>query len=232
MYWRLSVLEGAEGGKGAPRTEGRFVLHRHRDGEGPHLDLRLEQSGYCCGWRVDAEALEDTALATEKGPHPADWLERDGSAERLDAGTYAWEWRDGGAGVLRLRGRRGTTRLSVARAALLPAGVVGAVAEALACVGADAAQAARLVKDGQRARDRAVARFCGLGRVVDGAGFDEGLWRETLAGRPLEEVERHLAVYEARFDEKHPPVSVSRPEPLGEDGTAGGERTLAILGSG
>ena len=79
-------------------------------------------------------------------------------------------------------------------------------------------------------RQIAVERLCGLGRELDGAVFDEAVWRKTLRGLSLDEIHRQLHAYEVRFDRKYPPQSVSRPERLPEDkeeGRAGA--AMAIL---
>jgi len=196
------------------RVDGRFVLHRHRDEEGPHLDLRLEQDGHLMGWRIDANTLEDEAWGVEKGPHSTRWLEQDGDAVREDAGAYVWVERSRARKVLWLRGEKGLRFVRVEHQAGLPAHVVRAVASALHDAGANINDAGRLVMDGLTARGRAISRLCGLGRELDGAAFDEGVWRKTLAGLSLEEIHAQLRAYEVRFDAKYPPLPVSRPERL------------------
>lgn len=233
MYWRLSAV--TTGGEELPsHVDGRFVLHRHCDAEGAHLDLRLEAGDCCVGWRVEDTALGGAAWAREKAPHPLHWLEQDGDAVREDAGTYAWLERDAEGGRLVLRGRGGERVLRVTRGPALPAAAVHAVLEAVRDAKAAPEAVAGLLRDGVTARRRAVARFCGLGRELDGDAFDEGVWRTTLEGLSLEEVHRHLSAYELRFDRKYPPAPVSRPERLdGADGDGGHTRAMAILaGSG
>ncbi|HPO12065.1 MAG TPA: hypothetical protein PLI09_01365 [Candidatus Hydrogenedentes bacterium] len=90
--------------------------------------------------------------------------------------------------------------------------------------------AAQLIQDGVEARRRAIERFCGLGRVMDGANFDESVWRVTLDHLSLREIHHHLEAYEVRFDEKYPPQPVSQPEPLPEeDPQTWSERGMALL---
>lgn len=90
--------------------------------------------------------------------------------------------------------------------------------------------AARLIQDGVEARRRAIERFCGLGRVIDGPGFNETVWRATLAHLSLRDIHHHLEAYEVRFDAKYPPQPVSQPEPLPEEEPQGwSERGMAIL---
>jgi len=231
MFWKIVREEGADGRAEAPgRWDGRFVLHRHCDAEGAHLDLRLEQEGYLLGWRIDGVALEETLWATEKAPHPLCWLDQDGEAVREDAGAYAWLERDGAGGVLLLQGRSGEPiRCRVARHAGLPARVVRDVVDALAESGVRNTEAARAVRDGLTARRRAVERLCGLGRELDGAAFDEAVWRKALEGLSLEEIHGQLRAFEVRFDAKYPPQPVSRPERLPDDeADARGDEALAI----
>ena len=67
MYWIVG-LESAEERAVPDEAHGRFVLHRHHDEGGAHLDLRLEQDGYLMGWRIDGISLEGAPWATEKAP--------------------------------------------------------------------------------------------------------------------------------------------------------------------
>lgn len=231
MYWRLEWDKDA-----APETaaaEGRFVLHRHRDDEGPHLDLRLERDGYLLGWRIDGEEVDDGVWATDKPPHPTHWLDSDGAAVREDAGTYAWLERDAHGGRLFLQGRSGARVLRVRRETGLPAGCVRAIRDALAKYEAAPDGAALLIADGVHARRRAVERLCGLGRELDGAAFEPEAWRALLAEKSLEDIETHLRAFEMRFDGKYPPRPVSQPAALdsGEPGRDGHrtEEAFAIL---
>lgn len=231
MYWQVSVLTEEETRRDAPSAPaGRFVLHRHHDADGPHLDLRLEQDGYLMGWRIAATALEGAPFATVKAPHPVAWLDQDGDAMRVDAGTYCWRRQDDAEQEIELHGHSGVTCFRVCRVAGLRPDTVQAVRAAL---GENAEEdAARLIEDGLVARRRALARFCGLGRELDDSAFDEATWRQNLAGCSLEVMHAYLRAYEVRFDRKYPPLPVSTPEPLGDeadDGGARGEAALAIL---
>jgi hypothetical protein len=196
---------------------GRFVIHRHRDAEGPHLDLRLEYDGYLAGWRVDATDLTGEPWAAEKAPHPLRWLDQDGDATREDEGRYRrLDWNDDER-VVFLRGRNGDRILRARRVEGLPPRVVRAVRDALLDVDQPLECAAKLIRDGLTARARAVGRFCGLARELDGDAFDEALWRKTLERLSLDEIHVHLRQYEVRFDRQYPPAPVSQPERLRED---------------
>jgi len=228
MYWRLDFETIAEDAAATPPAGARrFVLHRHRDAAGPHLDLRLEQEQYLLGWRIDAREPGTRAWATEKAPHPLHWLEQDGDATREEAGVYDWEQRDAAGGTLLLWGRRRAWRVQVRAEAGLVPGVVRAVCERIAAHGLPQEQVAALIDDGIAARQRAIARFCGLGRELDGDAFDAAVWRGTLKALTLEDIHRHLRAYELRFDTKYPPQPVSRPEALSAE--AAGDRSGAVL---
>lgn len=233
MFWKLDAVDvEAENAlaEGKAPEAGRFVLHRHTDAAGPHLDLRLEQDGYLLGWRIDGLRLEDGPWATEKAPHPTRWLEQDGEAVREDAGVYAWITRDEEHCEVELRGQTGARRIRVKREAGLPARCVGAICDALRTHEAAPDQAARLIADGVTARKRAIERFCGLGRELDGRAFDEAVWRKTLGTLSLREIHSHLEALEVRFDRKYPPAPVSRPEPLPEEQPDGSwQRAVGIL---
>ena len=69
MLWNLTNEKRSEEDRVAPEhCDGRFVLHRHHDADGPHLDLRLEQDNFLLGWRIDASGLDEECWATEKRP--------------------------------------------------------------------------------------------------------------------------------------------------------------------
>jgi hypothetical protein len=213
MYWSVRSEVVNEAAAQGP-YDGRFVLHRHNDSLGPHLDLRLEQDGYLAGWRVDGLALEERAFATQKPPHPLHWLDQDGDAIREDAGHYRWERRDDGESVVVLHGRNGAMRVRFAPEAVLAPAVAHDVAAVLEERGLPQAHAARLVADGIAARTRAIERFCGLGRELDGEEFEDGLSRKMLRDLSLEEIHSQLRALERRFDAAHPPIPVSQPERL------------------
>lgn len=215
MLWRLTLdmVEGDEAG----HVDGRYVIHRHRDAQGVHLDLRLEQDACLTGWRIDGSRIEPEAWAVEKGSHPTRWLDQDGEMVRVDAGTYTWLTHEDGHKRLVLRGKRGEHIIDATLQEGLPARVRGQVCRMLDELKADAGEAPRLIEDGVKARRRLVQRLCGLGRELDGDGFDEGAWRKALANLSLDEVQRHLHAFELRFDRKYPPHPTSRPEQLPDD---------------
>lgn len=230
MYWTLA-FEREEPGVAVDGStvDGRFVLHRHRDSLGPHFDLRLEQGGALAGWRIDGDSLEGPLWASEKASHPLRWLDVDGDAIREDVGGYCWLSRGRDSVSLRLMGEGGSWLVTAERSAGLSPSAVRAVSEALAPDGFGDCDAAQLVSDGVVARQRAVERLCGLGRELDGAAFDEGVWRQVLRGLSLEDIHGQLRAFEVRFDVKYPPSPVSFPERLGGDESVDrAEAALAI----
>lgn len=210
MFWKIAQYEETQ----TPpdfTPAGRFVLHRHADAQGEHLDLRLEADGHLRGWRIDAAALAQGAWATEKAPHPLRWLDDDAAAHRMDAGEYAIDC-NGPSAILLLRGVGGSARVVMMPAPELPASAARSIAETLHALKAAPAEAARLIQDGVAARSRATERLCGLARELDGDAFEEKLCRRTLAGCTLDEIHAQLRAYEVRFDAKYPPLPVSKPE--------------------
>lgn len=235
MYWKVQCDPGEEAaGFGPDDADGRYVLHRHRDSGGAHLDLRLEQEGYLAGWRINATGLEGETWATEKAPHPVVWLERDGDAVREDAGWYRHEMHGEGQHVITLRGKAGARVVHVTRAPALPPAAVHSILESLREHGGVPQDAGRLVADGLIARRRAVERLCGLARELDGGAFDEGVCRKSLQSLSLDEIHTQLRAYELRFDRKYPPAAVSRPEPLPETtrDRRAGDAMAIVRGSG
>ncbi len=230
MLHRLRCERASAEGTKDGATGRRFVLHRHHDEGGAHLDLRLEQEGYLMGFRVDGLVLEGTVWATAKAPHPVAWLAQDGEAVREDEGTYYWDSGDPSEGVLVLEGQRERVSVWVDQAEDVTAGTVATLRAAAADLGISVGELAALAEDGKTARERAVGRFCGLGRELDGAGFDEALWRKTLAGERLAVVQQYLHGLEVRFDQKYPPTPVSRPVTLPvEEGAGDQTRAMGIL---
>lgn len=233
MFWKLCVEKIAEPfEKRSSKSDGRFVLHRHRGEGDTYLDLRVECGTCLRGWRIDGDALVDGCWAIEKGPHPVRWLEDDGDAVREDAGEYYWEHRGIDGGSLVLLGGRGPVRIQIVRQPDVTPGAVRAMYAALDAAQVDARDAASLIRDGATARERAVARLCGLGRELDGRAFEEEVWRKTVSGLTLDEIHTQLRAFEVRFDALYPPQPVSRPEALPEVGAESrSEAALSILRS-
>ncbi len=227
MYWTLTT-ETPDSTLRPTTPDGRYVIHRHRDAIGAHLDLRLEFGDCLTGWRIDATALDGKPWATEKAPHDLRWLNQPGDAICLEAGTYHWleSTEDERALVLHSNGESRVIRAR--RVDGLPPAAVRDIRHALDEAGAREHDAARLITDGATARTRAIERFCGLGRELDGPSFDDTLWRRTLAQLSLDEIHVHLRAYEIRFDNKYPPSPTSRPEPLTQT-TRDQNRAMTIL---
>ena len=230
MYWKLHLEPWVEPEIRA--VNGRFVLHRHNDGQGPHLDLRLEHNGCLLGWRIAGKALEDEPWATEKAPHPSAWLERDGDAIREDAGSYVWLERGDSVRTLYLRGQHEPRILRFERIDTPAPEALRSICDALAQTGADPGKAGALIRDGAQARQRAIERFCGLGRELDGDTFMEPVWCKALAGLSLTEIHEQLRAYETRFDAKYPPAPVSQPEALPEDESPGRAASAMAIARG
>lgn len=225
MFWNMTVTETERAEDFKP--QGRFVLHRHCDADGAHLDLRLESEGHAVGYRIGGVALADGAWATEKMPHPLHWLEQDGDAVREDAGLYRIVKETPEARELELHGASGVRVVRFAKETGLDAAAVRAIALALRGLELPAAQAAALLCDGALARREALDRLCSLGRELDGVLFDEARWRDQLAAQSLEDIAAQVRAFQARFNHKYPPAPVSKPEPL-EDATET-ERMLALV---
>lgn len=228
MYWKI-ICESVEKDWVEPsgKTAGRFVLHKHRDDDGEHLDLRLEHGDHLVGWRIASTSLDAESWATEKQPHPTRWLTDVCEAERLDWGEYSWETFEPGEKRLRLFGQDCSRLLRVEPLRALTSDEVRDVVEALEHWEARPSEAARLIGDGVTARKRAVERLCGLGRELDGDSFDVTLWRRAIAGLNLDEIHGHLRAFEHRFDLKYPPQPVTQPEPLPDEENE--ERASAAL---
>jgi len=215
MIYRLSrEALPAQLPEGAP--DGRFVLHKHSDRHGPHYDLRLETGPFLLGYRVADQPGDDPfadVWATAKAPHPKRWLDDPGPARLEDEGPYRWLQCHEGGGQLLLEGRKGPQLLQV-RAVALDQAAIRAFLDLAQRADLRQDQIPALLEDGRDARARAVARLCGLGRELDGTAFNEAVWRKALHDLSLREIHQQLEAFETRFDARHPPAPVSRPECL------------------
>ena len=221
-YWELHPVAGEYE---LETAEGKYVIHRHADGGGVHLDLRYEVGDKLSGFRIPVAELEEffgtgSKECEPKGLHPVAWLEVNTSdCTLVERGVYGWRQSDGDGRVLVLRGEKWSGTFAVRRddTPQMNLDAVRRVAEACGAERFDEAVAQRIVskmQDGESARHHAVERLCGVGREVDGERFDEELWRRSVAGLSLREIQAHVGAYEKRFDEKYPLQPVTKPEPL------------------
>jgi hypothetical protein len=229
--WTLADVSPADTAEdpAAAEPDGRFVLHRHTDAAGPHLDLRLEHGNALVGWRIDGPAFEAGACATPKLPHQAHWLDHDGDAIREDAGRYRMVHRDADRAELLLESNGAKRRVMLRREAGISPAAARDAARAIRDAGLPLHHAAGLVRDGIAARRRAIGRLCGLGRELDGDAFDERLARKSAESLSLEDIHRQLRAYEVRFDARYPPAPTSEPEALDRDDAETHTRALTIL---
>ncbi len=210
-----------------------FVVHRHRDEEGEHLDLRLEDGEVLVGWRLPRDTSERLSDGQEvvcelKRMHPRRWLEVDDEGCFVeDAGRYRWLERGADRGVGVFGGKRFVGRYRFVRRELSEEPASDRCEKSVSLIrkelgldlgrAEDAEKLLASVRDGETARKRAVERLCALGRQLDGDSFDERMWRCTLNHLLLREIQGHLRSFERRFDEKHPPVPVTKREKLESD---------------
>ena len=211
----------------------RFVLHRHSDREGEHLDLRLEDGDVLFGWRLPRDAPERLAEGDEvvcelKRMHPRKWLDvNDAVCFVEDAGTYRWLERSADRGVGVFFGERFAGRYSFTKRQLNEESASERYEKPVSLIkkelgldlgrAEDAEKVLASFRDGETARKRAVERLCALGRELDSDAFDEKIWRSTLSHLLLSEIHGHLRSFERRFDEKHPPLPVTKREKLESD---------------
>ena len=233
------VMEKVDAGRATERDDGgrsewrRYVLHAHRDEGGEHLDLRLEEGDVLVGWRLPPDVVEQLALGKQvpcelKRIHPIRWLEVDEAGCAVeDAGTYRWVTKSGARALIAFRGKQLAGVYSVTRQQGERNSPADRYDESVSVIQGelgldlartdDVAELVARAHDGDTARKRAVERLCALGRQLDGDSFDEQMWRKTLGGLSLREIHGHLRPFERRFDEKHPPVPVTRQERLESD---------------
>ena len=58
--------------------------------------------------------------------------------------------------------------------------------------------------------------------------FGVDAWKRLLGGLSLDEIQTQLRAFEVRFDQKHPPSPVSRPETLPEESAEEGRAVAAF----
>lgn len=218
MYWEITrVWQEEEQAAGEAEHAGRFVMHRHVDKEGPHLDLRLEHGDSLLGWRIAGESLEEGQWATEKMPHPVEWLSRNHGLERRLEGQWRWVERDETRCTVALWDGESTLCILLEACKDIQAEEVRTLAQLAQKEKIAFSALASLVEDGIQARMRAVARFCALSRTLDGEGFDEAGWRQLFTSMSFNEIGERLAKVEIRHDRSYPPQPVSEPELLEEE---------------
>ncbi|MCK5558856.1 MAG: hypothetical protein KAJ01_10770 [Candidatus Hydrogenedentes bacterium] len=221
---------------------GRFVLHRHGDDGGEHLDLRLEEGDVLAGWRLPRDAMEHMALgdivACElKLIHPTRWLDvNDEVCAVEDSGKYRWVVRNADRGVAVFEGQQLAGQYSFVRRQERAEPVLESYRNSRSVIkeelgldlvrAEDVAQLLARARDGETARKRAIERLCALGRELDGESFDEKMWRNTLRHLSLAGIHAHLRSFEKRFDEKYPPLPVTKREKL-EEGDRQREKVAA-----
>lgn len=214
MYWEITRMWSKEEEHEGEDYAGAFVLHRHHDEEGVHLDLRLEHGESLLGWRIGGEELQEGLWATEKMPHPVEWLRSDCGLQRCMEGQWRWEEREEGGCTVALRHGRQSLCLQLERRVEIGTEAVRALAGMAKEKGISFSALAGLAEDGLEARSREVARFCALSRTLDGEGFDEEGWRGLFSGMSLRDISDRLARVEIRYDKLNPPQPVSQPEEL------------------
>ncbi|MCK5862590.1 MAG: hypothetical protein KAH38_08900 [Candidatus Hydrogenedentes bacterium] len=213
MYWKLTTLTRQEPTGNAADAQ-RFVLHRHKDASGIHHDLRLEEGNFLLGFRIAGDSFETGCWATEKMPHPKEWLQQDRDAQRILAGTYRRHTLDQDHHEITLHSQDETVTLHFERCDT-PA--VESIRDLAACAQKHNLPMDTLtarIEDGLAARRNSIARFCSLSRELDGKNFAENTWRDLFDGMELRQVDEQLAGVEARYDRAHPPCPVSHPETL------------------
>ncbi|HOK90594.1 MAG TPA: hypothetical protein PK379_11270 [Candidatus Hydrogenedentes bacterium] len=210
MFW---ILESMEPRDDAPSGgwAGQWVLHHHRDADGPHLDLRLEAGGVLAGLRIDGNTLEPGVRAVEKGPHPAAWLRAAGELQVAGRGRWGWESREPARRALVLDDGRTRRLLAWTRLPALPIVVATRLVEWCDSNGVAPERLPDLCADGMRARRAALARCRGLAALLEGHDFDPEAWNALLEPLDLEGLNARLEALEARVDRQHPPIPWTRP---------------------
>ena len=205
MLWTLESMEPVDT-EPADGWAGQWVLHRHRDTDGPHLDLRLETGGILGGLRIDGEALNPGVRAIEKAPHPLDWLTTDGPAQADGRGQWGWDTRKPERRILILDDGADRYRLVWRRLPPLPPDAHARLSEWCREHRLAPAELPGLCADGLRARQAALARCQGLAALIEGDRFDPNAWQILLEPLDLEALNRRLEALEAQLDRLHPPI--------------------------
>lgn len=198
-------------------SEGRFVLHTHKDKQGAHLDLRIEQKGYLLGWRIDDTELRSELWGTEKLPHDPSWLNMENAEDEKHSGDYRWFSQGDGNGYLNLRlkdNQQYTYR--VERWGGFSIRFQRALWQNMRKWQLSPSQVLSLIEDGITAREYAVRRMCGLGKFIEGDTFDASQWEKVMSKCSLNEIYTNLRKWENRLERQTPPQRLSQPEKVDE----------------
>ncbi len=201
-------------------SEGRFVIHTHKDKQGSHFDLRIEQNGYLLGWRIDDTELRNELWGTEKLPHDLSWLDTENTSSATETGDYRWFSHGDGNGylILRMKDPHQIT-YRVERWGGFPIRFQRALWQNMRKWQLTPSQVLSLIEDGITARNYAIQRICGLGTYLEGDNFDASQWEKVMSRCSFNEIYANLKKWEARFEAQSPPTTRSRPEKVDESWT-------------
>jgi len=227
MFWKLIVDGVSDSEEFVPRD--RYSLRRDTCEPGGAETLELHEGDVVRGWKMAGPLCDAAVWASELSSRSSS--NRD---TRIDpggeSGGYAWEHVGMDGGTLLLERNGEICRIRVERVASLCLESAREIAGVMQEHGVASSDAAGLVADGLAARRNAVERLCGLGRELDSERFNDAVWRKTLAGLRLTDIHEQLRAFEVRFDEKYPPMPVSRPESLDESASVSrDEKAMLIL---
>ncbi len=216
-------------------SEGRFVVHLHRDRQGSHLDLRIEQKGYLLGWRIEDTEFRSELWGTEKLPHDNSWLDKDNTEDTKYVGDYRWFSRGDGNGYLVLR-MKDNSQLTyrVERWGGFSIRFQRALYQCMRKWQISPLEVLSLIEDGINARNQAIRKICGLGKFLEGDNFDSAQWEKVLSHCSLDEIYASLRRWESRLERQSPPTPFSKPERVDESwveksGTQNSQNLLKLV---
>lgn len=213
MFCRMMEYHGEIPENVPLHSEGRFVLHAHKDKQGSHLDLRIEQKNYLLGWRIDDTELRSELWGTEKLPHDPSWLEKEEGGDTKQTGEFRWFSHGDGNGYLILKTRDNQIlTYRVERWGGFSIRFQRALWQYMRKWQLSPSEVLSLIEDGVTAREYAIQRICGLGRYLEGDNFDTSQWEKVMSRCALKEIYTNLQKWEARLEGQNPPARLSRPE--------------------
>lgn len=212
MIYRFQKMDSSVRLKSNPIATGRFIVQRHQDNLGVHIDIRLEHEGYLTGWRIDGVSeLADEMWGEAKLPHNPNLL-YDANLPEIERGIYQWYLEDGEIGILELVSTSEDCKVfRVEKCCGVPLSVQRKLIEICSGYGLKWDEVSSLIGDGLKAREWMITKICGMAQYLDDQAFVQDDYVEYLKNRSFEELKESLIIWEKRLSLKKPVERVTKP---------------------
>ncbi|MCX8065998.1 MAG: hypothetical protein N3G21_12650 [Candidatus Hydrogenedentes bacterium] len=215
-FQRVYIQDGLELGEVAM---GRFIIHRHSDIAGEHIDIRLEEDFSLVGWRVDGTSeLGDEMWGVAKLPHHPGLLD-DGTIPVVAKGKFRWLLDNKDDTFLELEFDDGEIRVyKVEKHGGLPASIQNRLNKIISDNGLSWDEALSLIGDGIKAREWLITKICGMVEYSGNYILPQAEYAEYLKGKSLDELKRNLTYWEKKVSSNQSVGRLTRPGDIGQEG--------------